>query len=56
MLLTTDHATSDEAIAWTRTYKNARIATIQLGHDGKAYSNPSYERLLNRAIIWTAQQ
>ncbi len=56
VLLTTDHATSDETIAWTRTHKRARICTIQLGHDGKAYGNPSYRRLLNRAIIWTAQR
>ncbi|NQV31421.1 MAG: DUF1080 domain-containing protein [Phycisphaeraceae bacterium] len=56
VLLTSDHATSDEAIAWTRTHKNARICTIQLGHDGQAYGNKSYRRLLNKAIIWTAQQ
>ncbi len=55
VLLTTDHATSDENIAWTRTYKNARICTIQLGHDGKAYANPSYRQLLKRAIIWVSQ-
>lgn len=56
VLLTTDHATSDEAVAWTRTHKNARIATIQLGHDGKAYANKNYKRLMNRAIIWAAQR
>jgi len=56
VLLTTDHATSDEAIAWTRTYKNARICAIQLGHDGQAYGNKSYKRLLSRAVIWTAQK
>ncbi|MCP4453396.1 MAG: DUF1080 domain-containing protein [Planctomycetes bacterium] len=56
VLLTTDHATSDETVAWTRTHKRARICAIQLGHDGKAYGNPSYRRLLNRAVIWTAQR
>jgi type 1 glutamine amidotransferase len=56
VLLTADHPTSDDAVAWTRTYKNARVCTIQLGHDGQAYGNPNFRRLLNRAIIWAAQR
>lgn len=52
VLLTTDHPTSDETIMWTRKYANARVCTIQLGHDSKAYQNPNYRRLVHRAILW----
>ncbi|MFH1719361.1 MAG: family 16 glycoside hydrolase, partial [Planctomycetota bacterium] len=33
VLLTTDHATSDRTIGWTRQYGNSKVCTIQLGHD-----------------------
>ena len=54
VLLTTDHPTSDETIGWVRTYRKARVCTIQLGHDSKAYANDNYSRLVERAILWTA--
>jgi len=56
VLLTCDHSTSDEQVGWTRTYKRARICTIQLGHDGKAYTNPNCGKLISRAILWAAQE
>ena len=54
VLLTTDHATSDETIGWVRRYRKAKICTIQLGHDSKAYANDNYAQLVERAILWTA--
>jgi type 1 glutamine amidotransferase len=27
-----------------------------LGHDGGAYANPNYRRLLHNAILWTAAE
>jgi type 1 glutamine amidotransferase len=54
LLLTTDHATSDETIGWVRQYSKAKVCTIQLGHDSKAYSNSNYRQLVKRAILWTA--
>jgi hypothetical protein len=54
VLLTTDHPTSDETIGWVRRYRKARICTIQLGHDSKAYINSNYSRLVERAILWAA--
>ena len=56
LLLTCDHPTSDSQVGWTRTYKNSRIATIQLGHDGKSFENPNFNILVNRAIRWASQQ
>jgi len=55
VLLTCDDPTSDEQVGWTRTYKNARVCTIQLGHDGKAYANPNCGKLISRGITWAAQ-
>jgi len=54
VLLTTGHPTSDETIGWVRSYRKARICTIQLGHDSKAYVNNNYSQLVERAILWTA--
>jgi type 1 glutamine amidotransferase len=54
VLITTDHVTSDEIVGWVRNYHNARVCTIQLGHDSKAYRNFNYRELLKRAILWAA--
>jgi type 1 glutamine amidotransferase len=56
VLLTTDHAASDKTVGWVRRYGNAKICTIQLGHDSKAYENRNYGLLVNRAILWTANR
>jgi type 1 glutamine amidotransferase len=54
VLLTTDHASSDETVGWVRRYGKSKICTIQLGHDSQAYENRNYRRLVKRAILWTA--
>ncbi|MHC4434822.1 MAG: family 16 glycoside hydrolase, partial [Planctomycetota bacterium] len=54
VLLTTDHPTSDKTIGWVRRYRKAKVCTIQLGHDSKAYANSNYRQLVERAILWTA--
>ncbi|MGQ9732378.1 MAG: ThuA domain-containing protein [Candidatus Zipacnadales bacterium] len=54
-LLTTTHPESGPTIAWTHTYGNSRIVTIQLGHDRQAYENPSYRKLILNAIRWVAE-
>lgn len=54
VLLTTDHPTSDKTIGWVRYFEGARICTLQLGHDSKAYGNDNYRTLIERAIFWTA--
>jgi type 1 glutamine amidotransferase len=54
VLLTADHAASDKSICWVRKYSKAKVCTIQLGHDSKAYENRNYRLLVNRAILWSA--
>jgi len=54
ILLTADHPASDKTVAWVRQYGKAKVCTIQLGHDSKAYENRNYRWLVRRAILWTA--
>ena len=54
VLLTVDHPASDKTVAWTRTFGKARVFGIMLGHDAKAYVNPSLVQLMMRGICWSA--
>jgi len=56
VLLTADHPASDETVCWIRNYGKAKVCTIQLGHDSKAYENRNYRRLVRRAILWAADR
>ena len=55
VLLTTDHPESDKTIGWVRTYKNARVCTLQPGHGPSIFSDPHYRRLVTQAIKWAAK-
>ena len=55
-LLTTNHPESSPTLAWTNTYGNSRVVTIQLGHDRVAWENPNYRTLVYQAIRWGARQ
>lgn len=54
VLLTVDHPASDKTVAWTRTFGKARVFSLMLGHDAKAYANPALCQLMRRGICWTA--
>lgn len=56
VLLTTDNPTSDKAIGWVRTYKNARVCCIQLGHGPTIFAEPQFKKLIVQAIQWTAKK
>ena len=55
-LLTTEEATSSPAVGWAHMYEGTRVVTLQLGHDHKAYENPSFRRLLAQAIRWSTKR
>jgi uncharacterized protein len=55
-LLTTDEPESNKVIAWTKTYKDARVVYIQSGHDHFAYENPNYQQIVRQAIQWVAKR
>jgi type 1 glutamine amidotransferase len=54
-LLVTDEPSSCPLIAWTNDYRKARVATLLLGHDEKAWEHPSFQKILAQAILWTAK-
>jgi len=54
VLLTTDHASSDKTVAWTRTYRNARVVYMEMGHGPSIYANENYRRLVAQSIRWVA--
>ena len=56
ILLTTDNPNSDKTIGWVRTYKNARICSLEPGHGPSIFSNPQYKKLVAQAVKWTAKK
>jgi len=56
ILLTTTHPKSMHTLAWTRTYKNARVFCFESGHDNRTYVNPSFQTVLTRGIRWATRK
>jgi uncharacterized protein len=56
LLLSTDHPDSDKSIAWCRTYRNARIFTLQLGHGPQAFTDSNYRRLVAQGVRWVGRR
>ncbi len=56
VLLTTTHPESDKTLCWTRTYKNARVFCLQLGHSPIAFADENYRCLVGRGIQWAAEK
>jgi len=56
VLLTTNHPKNTPQIAWVTKYGKSPVAFIMLGHDGKAYANPNYVKLVQQAIAWAAKR
>lgn len=52
VLLTTNHPKNDPTVCWVRPSSEGRIVFLQLGHDSKAYANPSFRELVVRSIRW----
>ena len=55
-LLTTEEPTSAKHLAWVKTYGDARVVYLQLGHDKLAYANPNFRQLVAQAIRWAARK
>lgn len=54
VLLKTDHPRNNPELAWTTSYGKSRVFYLMLGHDGKAYANPSLRKLISQGICWAA--
>lgn len=55
-LLSTKEPTSSPLVGWANRYGKSRVVTLLLGHDAKAWVNPSFQKLLTQAIRWTAKK
>lgn len=55
ILLTGSIPEQSEPIAWTRTYKGARVFYTSLGHQ-KDFDEPSFNQMVVNALFWTAQR
>ena len=55
VLLITDHPDNNREVAWTHKYGKSPVFHLMLGHDGKAYANPNYAKILNQGIRWAAK-
>ncbi len=54
LLFTTTHPELMRAIGWTHFYHDSRVFCLESGHGVTAYENPSFGRILNNALWWTA--
>jgi hypothetical protein len=53
-LLTTDHPKNNPVVAWTTQCGKSPVFYLMLGHDGVAYANPSFRKVLHQGIRWAA--
>jgi type 1 glutamine amidotransferase len=56
VLLKTDHPKNNPELAWTTSYGKSRVFFLMLGHDGKAYANPSLRKLIAQGICWASSR
>ena len=56
VLLTTDHPKSMKTIGWTRSCGKSRVFCYELGHDHLAWEDPNFRIVLERGVLWSANQ
>ena len=56
VLLTTDNPRSLRTLAWTRSYKKARVFVFASGHGKETYADPNFRTVLQRGIAWAARR
>jgi hypothetical protein len=54
ILMTTENPYSLKAQAWVHTFERSRVFSLVLGHDNQAWSNPGFEMILRRGIVWAS--
>lgn len=56
VLLATESERSMYALAWTRQYRRSRVFVYQSGHDDQAWSNPAFQQVVRRGLLWCADR
>ena len=54
VLLTANHPRSMKTLAWTRQHGQSRVFCLQSGHDNLTWADPSFQRVLQRGVLWCA--
>jgi len=54
ILLTVEHPKSMKTLAWSRSYKKARVFCLQSGHDNLTWANAGFREVLHRGLRWCA--
>jgi hypothetical protein len=39
-------------LGWTRTYGQGKVFTLLLGHDGKSFESPEFQKMVLNGISW----
>ena len=53
-VVTTKYDPSMKTIAWTRTFRDARVFCFECGHDASSWMNHNFREVLRRGILWTS--
>lgn len=56
VLLRAHYPKQMSAVGWTRTFGNARVFCLQLGHDNQSWANPNMRAIVGNAVHWTANR
>jgi putative membrane-bound dehydrogenase-like protein len=56
VLQTRDDPSGSEPWTWTRTYGKGRVFYTAYGHDARTWGQPGFQDLLERGILWAANQ
>jgi len=54
VLMETDNPNNDKSVAWVSPYDKSNVVYIQLGHDRNALLHTGYQKLVRRAVLWSA--
>lgn len=54
VLMETDNPNNDKPVVWVSPYDKSKVVYIQLGHDRRAHLHTGYQKLVRRAVLWSA--
>lgn len=54
-LLKTDHPNNMPIVAWCHHFQEAKVFSLELGHDEQAWANPHFKRLIENALAWLCE-
>ncbi len=54
VLMETDNPNNGKPVVWISPYDKSKVVYIQLGHDRNALLHTGYQKLVRRAILWSA--